>query len=201
MSSAGKPCVTRRVRGRQREQEEAAPTIKRLFCWTATSFSLVQSGQGGSVTCPGSLQSPRTWSDTAQMAREGLHGVASPPARLELAPDMLRVTTVLLPKVSFRASPAFVFVPPQSEDDSARVLLGGRLEKQKYHYSSREGRELLWKSSHRVPVLHHATHLRAGRDFVPQEAGIPLPVLPPQSHQPPACPPGEQAGHAGQREL
>lgn len=153
------------------------------------------------MTCPGSLQSPRTWSDTAQMAREGLHGVASPPARLELAPDMLRVTTVLLPKVSFRASPAFVFVPPQSEDDSARVLLGGRLEKQKYHYSSREGRELLWKSSHRVPVLHHATHLRAGRDFVPQEAGIPLPVLPPQSHQPPACPPGEQAGHAGQRDL
>lgn len=53
------------------------------------------------------------------MAREGLQGVASPPARLELAPDTLRVTTVLLPKVSFRASPAFVFVPPQSEDDSA----------------------------------------------------------------------------------
>lgn len=79
------------------------------------------------MTCPGSPQSPRMRSDTAQMAREGLHGLASPPARLELAPDMLRVATVLLPKVSFLASPAFVFVPPQSEDHSARVLLGGRL--------------------------------------------------------------------------
>lgn len=167
----------------------------------ATSFSLAQSGQGGSVTCPGSLQSPSTRSDAAQRAQEGLHGLASPPARLELAPDSLRVAKVLLPKVSFRASPAFVFVTPQSEDDSARVLLGGRLQKQKYHNSSREGRELLWKSSHRVPVLHHATHPRAGRDFVPQEAVIPLPILPPRSRQHPAGSPGELAGNAGQRGL
>lgn len=153
------------------------------------------------MTCPGSLQSPSTRSDAAQRAQEGLHGLASPPARLELAPDSLRVAKVLLPKVSFRASPAFVFVTPQSEDDSARVLLGGRLQKQKYHNSSREGRELLWKSSHRVPVLHHATHPRAGRDFVPQEAVIPLPILPPWSRQHPAGPPGELAGNAGQRGL
>lgn len=88
---------------------------------------LAQSREGRSKTyalalCRGPVPSQ------ALGKRHGKHPTTfpRPPAHPGLVPDSLRVATVLLLKVSFHASSAFVLKTPEVEDDSARVLLSRR---------------------------------------------------------------------------